>query len=332
MYNQAYLQGYIHKEAAPDAAYFKKLKDIVQKRIAYYRDNPKTVGDRLRKIEQDPRLRKAGDVLRKSPLMRPIRRAIGRPFVSLKAPVGYDSSEIKKNFDKSVKDIGLRKTLSKVIKGERLWNADIPYEDLPNEFKKRMLAQRAYFDLPVDESRMAEYFDVDKEDPKTWRYKQDSIYRKDLDAAVKGKFHGYNPNPHYKYVPKPHKVQTKGDKEFVESSAGFVGGYRATRDKGSDIARIVDRWDYENHRGGAGYKKDVPRTIKSGLGGYSNLSSKDRGAKDSKGRNIEMEVERNKHLSKNIADILIGNPITLKQDIDISKKALPKAVQGRLKK
>ena len=333
--HEGYIDGYIHKEAAPGGgigagALTDALFSAIKKRIDYYRDNPKEVGDTLRKIEQDPRLRKAGDVLRKSPRMRTIRRALGRPFVSLKKPFGYDSSEIKKNFDNSVDKRGLLKTLAKVIKGERLWDADTPYEDLSNETKRRMLAQRAYFDLPVDESKMSEHFEVDKEDPKTWRYKKDDSYRKELDAEVKGKFHGYIPSSRYDYPPRPKEVQTKGDKEFVEGSAGYIGGYRATRDKGSDTARIVDRWDFENYRGGAGYRKDVPKTTQSGIGGYSNLPDEDWGARDSKGRAIEMEIERNWHLSKNIADILAGNPITMKQDIDISKKALPKVVQERM--
>jgi hypothetical protein len=303
--------------------------DAVKKRIDHYRANPGEAGDILRKIEQDPRLRKVGDALRKNPLMRPIRRALGRPFVSLKKPVGYDSSEIKKNFDKSVKDIGLRKTLAKVIKGEPLWNTESA--KVNEETEKRMLAQRAYFDLPVDESKMSEYFDVDKQDPKTWRYKKDDPYRKELDAEVKAKFHGYHPNPHYKHIPLEKKVRTKGDKEFIEDSKGFIGGFRATRDKGSDIARVADRWDYENYRGGEGYKEDVPKTSQSmGGGGYSNASAEDTAKKGILGKNRSREIERNKHLVKNILDILLGNPITLKQDIDLSKKALPKAVQERM--
>jgi hypothetical protein len=333
MYKQAYLQGYMSKEAGPIAMSFKKLKDTVQENIDHYKDNPKKVGDILRKIEQEPILRNVGDALRKSSIMRPIRRALGKPLVSLKKPVGYDSSEIKKNFDKSVKDIGLRKTLAKVIQGKRLWDTETADSDMSAEMKKRMLAARAYFDLPLDESKMSEHFDVDKEDPKTWRYKKDDPYRKYLDAEVKAKFHGYNHRPRYKYEPMEKKVQTKGDKEFVEGTKKFIAGYRATRDKGSDIARVADRWDYENYRGGEGYREDVPKAWFSGAGrGYNNASAEDTAYKGIIGKNRSREIERNKHLVKNILDILLGNPITLKQDIDISRKALPRAVQDRLKK
>ena len=297
--------------------------DAVKKRIDYYRANPGEAGDILRKIEQDPRLRKVGDALRKNPLMRPIRRALGRPIVSLKRPLGYDVSEIKETFRKSVDKRGLLKTLVKAMKGERLWEVkgslwpgtNKKMEELPQIFldtiKMREQAFKSYFDLPTDQKVMDQYFVVDPEDKKRWRYSDTNPLKSQLDDVVRREF------------AKKENIKTKGSSEFIESRpprSGFVGGFRATKEKGDDIAKVRDVFDFYNAREGLGYRpnlkneKGKPRTVL----GTNNNDYGFVGAQPGSIQHIRWrERERNKHLVKNIIDILIGNPITLAQDIDL---------------
>jgi len=292
--------------------------DAVKKRIDYYRANPGEAGDILRKIEKDPRLRKVGDALRRNPLMRPIRRALGRPFVSLKRPVGYDSSEINENFKKSVEDVGLKKTLLKVVKGERLWGGK-----MSDDLQMRSQAQKAYFDLPLDADVMNKYFKVSPNDPKKWEYSDEVPNKEDLDQSVRIDFLGRHEYPGGPITYEP-QFKTKGDKEYMEGTGGFIAGYRSTRDKGSDIAEVNDRWDYENYRGGKGYKTDVPEAVQSGSRGYDNDLGPGWSQYDSPISRVQhREKERNKHLLKNIVDILVGNPITLHQKTDLSIPAKP---------
>jgi hypothetical protein len=284
-------------------------------RIKFYSENLDAFGDALEKIDNHPNLEKWHQFQRMNPVMKPVRQAAGRVVTNIKAPVGYDVSDMKKIY----KEHGIKGILQAAVKDEPLYDLK-KYTEGGETIQAREPAQRAYFDLP---SRLAPG-------------KEDSIY-------IKGDDKRWQFNPH----------GIMGRKLLMETYPRSeekpltTGGTDVTAPKGKGATGLYeDVWSaieaqpprmYGSHGtlGGFSFKRD-PKTGELIVGDPFDFKTKisqktraDQGYSSMKVPYAGKERERKKalekviHHSRNIIDRMIGSPVTIEARIPGQRPAPP---------
>jgi hypothetical protein len=259
--------------------------------IEYYRKHPSELNEALSKIEESDELARFSKWQKKSPLMRPLRQTLGRLVTNVKEPWMYQSDEM---IDR-LKNLGPSGILKTILKDRIVYPTDDTGSRNVNVLAREPL-YRDYFDLPsrLDASGMGiepgpeSMYVKDPDDPKKWRFNPDTPrgqkFREDVQSAADSHLSGY----------------TKGG-----PSHNVLGGF-AIHKKPDGGLFVADPWDFSTRVS----DKDRP-----GHTGYESLKAEDKAWEDPKFKHREKRI----HHLRNIVDKIIGNPVTVYQDLESTK-------------
>ena len=248
----------------------------VTEKFNHYRSNPRAFNDLLAKIESSPALHKWHEWQKQSPLMKPVRRGVGRILTNIKGPKGYQMDQ----FRDTLKKLGPKGVMGAALKDERAWEDSRAIKKGDFDVHAREALWRGMFDLPSRERerQFGDFFQtVPGTEGKNVRFNPQTAEGKRLQRMAEGDFYG-ELNP-----------------EKTKSRASLMGGV-AVKDTPEGY-KVSDPWDV--------YTKSRRYKTEKGI----------RGAPGKAGATPEQQAlrlkdERN-HLLRNIADPLISNPVTI---------------------
>jgi hypothetical protein len=246
----------------------------------YYADNPEEFNKLLEKIESSPKLQKWHEWQKQSPLMKPVRQAVGRIATNVKEPRGY-TVDSARDLVKREGPVGL---VQGAIADRPMYKTDSNRSESDAfELKARDALWRQYFDLPSREGQpgFQDFFVQDPNDPKTVRFNPRTAEGERLQQMAESSF----------------QQNLKPDRR--SSKASFMGGV-AIKDTPQGYA-VSDPWDMHTSRHG----NPDAYTSEAGLKGRSGMNLSEKKRSELKTRDY-----RN-HLLRNIFDRLISNPVTV---------------------
>lgn len=249
--------------------------------IKSYQDDPDKLIKLLKDIDESEGLRKFSKWQRKSPLMKPIRRMVGRVLTNVQAPLTYDMEEMRETIDKH----GIMGVLRAAWEDRPLYDpsaSNRTYSDQAAAQRAGEAPWRAAFDLPTRKFGRGPSADEHfiKHSDKEWGISDKTDYGKKLKRELELKMRAANS------IKDPGIYTT------------MLGG--STVEQKGNTLRIRDPWDFST--------RAAPLDLKANDDAvYGYESTRERADLDRKRAHQRRLFF---HYLRNIGDKSITNPVT----------------------